>query len=313
MVTPDYAAYAQDRAPGMVRRLHETLSTTRPITIRNQPNVDYDALVKAPRLLSAQCDDGFVIGIPYGRHLRLFYEFDAINHVRLHLTNLLNDMGELALEHSDCELMTLDYNDFPHRHYVEPMLIGAAFPSPAEVSVVRCRDVRDQKDKNPATNPDVGVREATEADSGAITDLEQRASGEAAHSPPLSDRFFTDAAWVGIAELNGQPAGYIHLAEAEKRGLIAEELVVAPDQPFADISGALLSAAMQYGAEQNRRALTLRVAMEAMSDPLLAQFGFRHVTNELFYQRPADPAEIQRLHDDKIVTYVKVGKIWGRF
>ena len=312
MVTPDYAAYDQDRAPGMVRRLHETLAT-RPITVRNQPNLDYDALVRAPQILSAQCDDGFVIGLPYGRHLRLYYEFDAINHIRLHLTNLLNDMGELALEHSDCELMTLDYNDFPHRHYVEPMLIGASFPSPAEVSVVRCRDVREQVEQNPAVNADVSVRRAGGDDAEAIIGLEQQASGEAAHSPPLSDRFFTDAAWVGIAELDGRPAGYIHLAEAEKRGLAAEELVVAPDQPFADVSGALLDAAMRYGAEQNRRALTLRVAMEAMSDPLLAQFGFRHVTNELFYQRPADPSEIQRLQEEKIVTYVKVGKIWGRF
>lgn len=312
MVTPDYAAYDQDRAPGMVRRLHETLAT-RPITFRNQPNLDYDELVRAPHILSAQCDDGFVIGHPYGRHLRLFYEFDTINHIRLHLTNLLNDMGELALEHSDCELMTLDYNDFPHRHYVEPMLIGASFPSPTEVSVVRCRDIRDQKEKNPEINPAVRVREATEDDAEAITAIEQAASADAAHSPPLAERFFADAAWVGVAELDGQPAGYIHLAEAERRGLAAEELVVAPDQPFADVSGALLHAAMQYGAEQNRRALTLRVAMEAMSDPLLAQFGFRHVTNELFYQRPADPAEIQRQHEDKIMTYVKVGKIWGRF
>ncbi len=310
MVTPDYSAYDQDRAPGMVRELHETLAA-RPITFRNQPERDYDALVKATRLLSVQCDDGYVLGLPYGRHLRLFYEFDTINHIRLHLTNLLNDMGELALEHSECELMTLDYNDFPHRHYVEPMLIGAAFPSPAEVSVVRCRDIREQA--IPALNPDISVREASVEDADAIADLEQRAAGEAAHAPPLSEQFFAGAAWVGIAEIEGRPGGYIHLAEAEKRGLAAEELVAAPDQPFSDVSGALLAAAMAWGAERNRRSLTLRVAMEAMSDPLLAQFGFRHITNELFYQRPADPAEIERLHDDKVVTYVKVGKIWGRF
>lgn len=310
MVTPDYAAYDQDRAPGMVRRLHESLAA-RPITYRNQPETDYGALVRSSRMLSVQCDDGYVIGLPYGRHLRLFYEFDTINHIRLHLTNLLNDMGELALEHSECELMTLDYNDFPHRHYVEPMLIGAAFPSPAEVSIVRCRDVRGQP--APELNPAVSVRRATEDDAPVVAALEQCAAGEAAHAPPLADHFFSDAAWVGIAEMSGEAVGYIHLAEAEKRGLSAEELVIAPDQPFADVSGALLAAAMRWGAEQNRRALTLRVSMEAMSDPLLARFGFRHITNELFYQRPADPAVIERQHADKIVTYVKVGKIWGRF
>ena len=122
---------------GLIRELHENLST-RQITFRNQPLRDYGQLVKTTRLLSVQCDDGYVIGLPYGRHLRLFYEFDTINHIRLHLTNLLNDIGELALQHSECELMTLDYNDFPHRHYVEPMLMGAAFVSPDEVSVMRC-------------------------------------------------------------------------------------------------------------------------------------------------------------------------------
>jgi len=65
MVTPDYSAYDQDRAPGMVRELHETLAA-RPITFRNQPERDYGALVKAARLLSVQCDDGYVLGLPYG-------------------------------------------------------------------------------------------------------------------------------------------------------------------------------------------------------------------------------------------------------
>ena len=46
---------------------------------------------------------------------------------------------------------------------------------------------------------------------------------------------------------------------------------------------------------------------------MLSAFGFRHVTNELFYQRPADPAVIRRMQDEKVVTRVKVGKIWGRF
>ena len=310
MVTPDYTAYDQDRAPGLIRELHENLST-RQITFRNQPLRDYDQLVKTTRLLSVQCEDGYVIGLPYGRHLRLFYEFDTINHIRLHLTNLLNDIGELALQHSECELMTLDYNDFPHRHYVEPMLIGAAFPSPDEVSVMRCRDIREQS--LPETNADVSVRQASEDDAAIIAELEQSAAGEAAHAPPLSPEFFGSAAWVGIAELDGRPAGYIHLSEAEKRGLAAEELVIAADQPFSDISGALLAAAMTWGAEQNRRGLTLRVASDAVGDPMLSAFGFRHVTNELFYQRPADPAVIRRQQDEKVVTRVKVGKIWGRF
>ena len=310
MVTPDYTRHAQDVAPGFVRELHETLATKQ-LAYRNQPDVDFDELVRSPRMLSTQCDDGYVIGIPYGRHLRIFYEFDTINHIRLHLTNLLNEMGELATEHSDCELMVVDYTDFPHRHYVEPMLIGAGFVSPSEVSVMRCRDVRDQA--LPEIAPGIRVRDASEDDADAVVQIEQQAAGEGAHAPPLAPQFFGDSEWVGIAEQEGSPAGYIRTVPAEKRGIAAEELLVDPEHDFTEVSRALLATAMQRGAEANRRAMTLRVAGDSAGEPLLREFNFRHVTNELSYQRPADPAEVQRRYDDKVTTYVKIGKIWGRF
>ncbi len=310
MVTPDYTRHAQDVAPGFVRELHETLATKQ-LAYRNQPDIDFDELVRSPRMLSTQCDDGYVIGIPYGRHLRVFYEFDTINHIRLHLTNLLNEMGELATEHSDSELMVIDYTDFPHRHYVEPMLIGAGFVSPSEVSVMRCRDVRDQALPEMATG--ISVRDASEDDADAVVQIEQQAAGDGAHAPPLAAQFFRDSEWVGIAEREGSPAGYIRTVPAEKRGIAAEELLVDPEQDFTEVSRALLATAMQRGAEANRRAMTLRVAGDSAGEPLLREFNFRHVTNELTYQRPADPAEVQRRYDDKVTTYVKVGKIWGRF
>ncbi len=310
MVTPDYTRHAQDVAPGFVRELHETLATKQ-LAYRNQPDADFDALVRLPRMLSTQCDDGYVIGIPYGRHLRIFYEFDTINHIRLHLTNLLNEMGELATEHSESELMVIDYTDFPHRHYVEPMLIGAGFVSPSEVSVMRCRDVREQS--LPEIGAGIRVRDASEDDADAVVQIEQQAAGAGAHAPPLATQFFGDSEWVGIAEQDGSAAGYIRTIASDKRGISAEELLVHPDHDFTEVSRALLATAMQRGAEANRRAMTLRVSGESAGDPLLREFNFRHVTNELTYQRPADPAEVQRRYDDKVTTYVKVGKIWGRF
>ena len=310
MVTPDYTRHAQDVAPGFVRELHETLASKQ-LAYRNQPEADFDELVRLPRMLSTQCDDGYVIGVPYGRHLRVFYEFDTINHIRLHLTNLLNEMGELATEHADSELMVIDYTDFPHRHYVEPMLIGAGFVSPSEVSVMRCRDVRDQS--LPEIAPGIRVRDASADDAEAVVEIERQAVGEGAHAPPLASQFFGDSEWVGIAERDGSAAGYIRTVPAAKRGIAAEELLVHPEHDFTEISSALLATAMQRGAEANRRAMTLRVAGESAGEPLLKEFNFRHVTNELSYQRPADPAEVARRREAKVTTFVKVGKIWGRF
>ncbi len=310
MVIPDYTRHAQDVAPGMVRDLHETLASKQ-LVYRNLPALDYDALVRQPRLLSTQCDDGYVIGVPYGRHLRVFYEFDTINHIRLHLTNLLNEMGKLAAEHSESELMVLDFNDAPHRHYIEPMMIGAGFSPPSEVAVMRCRDVRDQALPDPVAG--IAVRDASPDDAEAIVEIEQQAAGEGSHAPPLAAQFFDEAEWIGIAERGGAPAGYIRTIPAERRGVSAEELIVHPDHDHTEVSRALLAAAMRRGAEANRRAMTLRVAGDSVGVPLLREFNFRHVTNELTYQRPADPAEVQRRYDERVVTYVKVGKIWGRF
>ncbi len=313
MVIPDYTRHAQDVVPGMVRDLHETLASKH-LVYRNLPELDYDALVRQPRMLSTQCDDGYVIGVPYGRHLRVFYEFDTVNHIRLHLTNLLNQMGELATEHSQSELMMLDFADFPHRHYIEPMMIGAGFSSPSEVSVMRCRDVRDQN--LPQLNEALTVRDASPDDAGAIVEIERQAAGEGAHAPPLATQFFDDAEWIGLAERAGSGdaiIGYIRTVPTERRGISAEELIVHPDHDYAQVSRALLATAMQRGADANRRAMTLRVDGGSVGDPLLREFNFRHVTNELTYQRPADPAEVQRRYDERVVTYVKVGKIWGRF
>ena len=309
MAIPDPTRYLQDTTPGLIRDLHANLATS-PLVYRNRPDVDFDAILDHPDLLAAQCDDGYVAGTPWGRHLRVAYEFDSLNAIRQQLTNLLNDIGELAHARG-IELITMDYNDFPHRHWVDPMLIGAGFAEPAEVCIMRLRDVRDMKVPEPAAG--ISVREATEADADEIAAIEERASGEGAHAPPLDPRFLGDADWVGIAAIDGEPAAFLRVIEGEKRGIVADELVVADDERPNDAIAALLGAAVDWGAGRNRRALTLRAAATAVSNPVLQQFGFRHVGNELLYQRPADPAEVAARREARITTFVKVGKIFGQF
>ena len=309
MAIPDPTRYLQDTTPGLIRDLHATLASS-PLVYRNRPDVDFDAILDHPDLLAAQCDDGYVAGTPWGRHLRVAYEFDSLNAIRQHLTNLLNDIGELAHARG-AELITMDYNDFPHRHWVDPMLIGAGFAEPAEVCVMRLRDVRDAEQTELADG--VSVREATAADADEIAAVEERASGAGAHAPPLDARFLEDADWVGLADVDGEPAAFLRVIEGEKRGIVADELVVAHDERPNDAISALLGAAVTWGAERNRRALTLRAAATAVSNPVLQQFRFRHVGNELLYQRPADPSEVVARREARITTFVKVGKIFGQF
>lgn len=309
MAIPDPTRYQQDVTPGLIRDLHRTLAS-RPLVYRNQPDADIDAMLEHPDLLAAQCDDGFAAGTPWGRHLRVAYEFDSLNAIRSHLTNLLTDLGELAHERG-IELMTMDYNDFPHRHWVDPMLMGAGFAPPAEVSVLRLRDVREVQPPEPAAG--VSAREATADDADLIAEIEERTAGEGAHAPPLDARFLSDARWVGIAEVDGAAAGFLRIVDAERRGILADELVVDQEQRPNDAAAALLGAAVRWGAERNNRALTLRADVSAASNPVLQQFGFRHVGNELLYQRPADPDEVAARRDASITTFVKVGKIFGQF
>ncbi len=310
MVTPDSTRYEQDITPGLVRQLHEALAS-HALAYRNRTDVDYGELVKSPELIASSCDDGYVLGIPFGRHLRIYYEFDQVEPMRQQFTELLNEVAEIAIKNSAIELLVLEFNDFPRRHHQESIFIGAQFEAPINLALMRCRDVREQE--MPEAPSDVTVREASVADIEAFGQIEEQIGGEDRLAPPFPKTFFDGARWIAIAEVDGAPAGYIRIRDAEKRGLLADQFVVDGDLGSERISSALLRAAVVHGREDNRRALTVQVAQDAIGDPTLVTFGFKHAGDGLRYQRIADPAVVEENRLAKVTPRVKVGRIWGRF
>ncbi|PZC46297.1 MAG: hypothetical protein DK306_001374 [Chloroflexi bacterium] len=308
MVTPDYSAFNQDRAAGLVRDLHETIAQS-PRSLRNQPTADYGALLRLPRMLSTQSEDGYLLGIPYGRHLKLYYEFEMLGALQSQLRNLVSDIGELALKHTDCRIMALEFDDFPSRHHVDHSFVGAAFRDPLPFMLMRCRDMREQH--LPDAPDGVTTRAATDADADAISALETSVSGEAALGPPLPDGFLATANTVLLAERDGAVVGYIRLVDAEKRGLMAEEFLVDEDGG-EDAAIALLRTTMENGKAADRRPLTIRVSADAGGDAVFKSFGFKHSGDGLQYLRLAD-SEAAQAEIKKRPTYLKVGKIFGRF
>ena len=308
MVTPDYAAFDQDRARGLIHNLHRSIADT-PRALRNQPTADYPAMLKLPRFLSTQCQDGYLLGIPYGRHLKLFYEFERLGPLQTNLRDLVNDMGELAEKHTECRVLALEFDDFPNRHHVDHTIIGAHFRDPLPFMRLRVRDMREQE--LPDAPDGVSVRSATAADAAAISDLEAEASGDDALSPPLPDGFIEDARSVLVAEQGGAVTGFIRLVDAERRGLLADEFLVQEDGGEA-AAVALLRATIEEGAAADRRGLTIRVAADAVGDPVFKTFGFRHSGDGLQYLRVANP-EAAYAAVEKRPIYIKVGKIFGRF
>ncbi len=119
--------------------------------------------------------------------------------------------------------------------------------------------------------------------------------------------------WAALAEVDGKPAGYLRILDAEKRGLLADQFVVDAELGAERIGAALLNAAMQHGRDDNRRALTVQVAQDAIGDPMLREYGFKHAGDGLRYQRIADPAKVEEIRLEQVKTRVKVGRIWGRF
>ena len=310
MVTPDNTRYEQDVTPGLVRQLHETLALES-VVYRNRTDVDYGELVKVPELIASQCDEGYVLGLPFGRHLRIFYEFDDIEAMRKQFPELLNEIGEIAIKNTGARVMLLEFNDFPRRHHQEHIFVGAQFGDSLEVAAMRCRDVREQEIPDPPAG--IEVRPAKAADIDLLAGLEERVMEDLALAPPLPARFLKDARWTGIAEIEGQPVGYLRLLNADKRGMLADQFVVDADLDGSAISAALLHAAFLHGREDNRRALTLPVSQTAVGDPTLAQYGFKHAGDSLRYDRTADPTEVEADRMAKVGTRVKVGKIWGQF
>ena len=311
MVTPDYARFDQDRKPGLIRELHQTLAA-RTLVYRNTEDVDYDDLLGRRNMLAANSERGYVLGLPYGRHLKLHYEFDGLEAMRSQFAELLNDLGRVAVRREACRLMVMDYTDFPNRHHVNHILMGADFADPVEWTRMRCRDVREQP--LPAPPPGISVRAAGSDDADAIAALDERVSGDQAIAPPLPDGFFADACWVGVAEQDSALRGYVRLLDAERRGLQAEELVADPDHEPDTIRAALLHAAFEYGRAENRRGFTLRVGLDAANDPLLAAHGLLPREQGLILTRPADPEEVLRRRVAKATPqYFKIGKIWGKY
>lgn len=308
MVTPDSTAFQQDRAQGLVRDLHESIAQESR-RFRSQPTADYAAMIMAPRMLSTQSEDGYLLGIPYGRHLKLFYEFESLGPLQAQLRGLVDDMGELALKHTDCRVLALEFDDFSKRHHVEHSIVGARFRDPLAFMLLRCRDMRDQELPDAPTG--VNTRSATAHDADSIAALEERVSGEDAVAPPLPDGFLDSARSVLVAEREGALVGYIRLLDADRRGLIAEEFLV-DDDGGEDAAVALLRGTMEQSREHDLRSLHIRVSADAVGDPVFKSFGFKHDGDGLQYLRLADPAEA----DAEVArrpAYIKVGKIFGRF
>ena len=308
MVTPDYAAFDQDRSEGLLRGLHESIAQE-PRALRNQPTADYAAMLKLPRFLSTQCQDGYLLGIPYGRHLKLFYEFERLGALQTNLRDLVTDMAELAEKHTDCRVLALEFDDFPNRHHVDHSIIGAYFRDPLAFMLLRARDMREQE--LPDAPDGVSVRSASDADAESISALEAEASGDDSLSPPLPDGFIEGARSVLVAERGGAITGYIRLVDAERRGLMAEEFLVQEDGGEA-AAVALLRATMEEGKAADRRGLTIRVAADAVGDPVFKTFGFKHSGDGLQYLRVVSP-EAAYAAIKKREVYVRVGKIFGRF
>ena len=310
MVTPDDVRFVQDTKPGLVRELHRTIAS-QAVVYRNLQELDYGELVERSNVLSTQCDAGYILGVPYGRHLKTYFEFDNIDGMREELLGLTDELGALAVEHTACEVMVLEFNDFANRHHIDPIIVGANFSDPVNFALMRCRDVRDQE--LPDAPSGVSVREAGEADRETLAGLEQRVRGDDALGPPMPAGFFSDARWVAVAEVNGEAAGYIRILDADRRGLLTDEFIVDEEQDGEAVAGALLQAAFEHGRADNRRALTLRVPFESINNALLGSYGFKHAGDGLHYVRAADPAEVRREIEEKVQSHFKVGKIFGMF
>ena len=309
MVIPDYSRHQSDRAPGLVRELHRTLGD-QALRYRNIDDADYDALVEEKKAIVAHSADGYVLGLPTGRQLRVYYEFGDLDAARDQLGRLVVDLAEVALARTDCETMVLDYNDSGHRHLMHPALQGAAFEE-LEWSLLRCRDIRDV-DLLGAPREGVLVRVAA-ADGEVIARFDTAVRGVDSVAPPLPAGFVEEAAWVGLAEVRGELAGFLRIVSAGKRGLLADEFVVDPARWPQDVGTALISAAIEWGRQDQRRVLTVSLSTDLSTAPFFKTLGFYRVQERLRYRRPVDQAEIERRRVEKTSTYFKVGKIWGKW
>ena len=310
MVIPDDVRFLQDVKPGLVRDLHKTISGHR-VTYRNLVKVDLAPLVSAPGVLITVCESGYVLGIPNGRFLKIFYEFEKIDGLRKSLRRLLDELGELAVVNTDCELMVLEVDNLANRHHTEPIIIGADFTDPINFSLMCCRDIRDRKLMDLSNN--IQARIASNIDWGDIESFEKHRNKRSELDFPLSSEIFNSMFCVVVAEVDESIVGYICVAEVERNNLFVEGFAIDEDLDEDSIMSALLRTVFHFGKENDRQTLSMRIPIELMGVSFLLRNGFNHTGDELVYVRSVNPAHVQDQRQEKVRSHIEVGKIFGTF
>jgi RimJ/RimL family protein N-acetyltransferase len=123
------------------------------------------------------------------------------------------------------------------------------------------------------------IRPARPDDAAALRALDRAVWSLSVTPGPLSDASF-DTEGVLVAEVDGEPAGYVALGratrlESNRHVLYVRGLNVAPDHQRHGIGRALLGAAVEAAREQGARRLTLRVlSTNPQARALYESFGF---------------------------------------
>ncbi|HEX5938825.1 MAG TPA: GNAT family N-acetyltransferase [Dehalococcoidia bacterium] len=232
-----------------------------------------------------------------GTDARIGYEFSEPDALRKQFPELWQQLEPRLRQAGVVNKAFLDFEDRQRRRWIEPVLVGQLFTSGQDyVLLERARTAP------PASQLEIEVGKPETNQYGDILALLR---AESFHSSTDPNDLATDLAralWAGVVDIDGV-AGFAQLWEID--GTVhLEDLVVAETHRGKGYGEVLLSAALNWVAENRPGPVRLYTNFERTAAMgLYRKHGFRQLYTGVTFERPMDPAEIEKILSRRKNTY----------
>ncbi|HLF75904.1 MAG TPA: hypothetical protein VJB57_00290 [Dehalococcoidia bacterium] len=250
-------------------------------------------LANRPQLIASERDSA-VIALPHLDYLEIHYAFPEVEVFRDRFGELFNRSVAASSKAEAPRGLVIAFRDRPNRALAQMIFWGLALDEGQEWVEMNQVAVPEQPEPDNALEGGYTVREATQADAGAIADIEAEASGQ----PRLSDNgvasIYDNARWLRVVTASdGSLVGFV-AAHSEPGGWAVIDLVALRESVKETLREPLMRWLVAFLRNNGGRRQRRRLYMERTADlALLRNLGFTPGETGIDYTRPVDPAEVR--------------------
>ena len=281
-----------------------------PVKSLTLTEAQYDRLKEHRPDLIASTGDLTVLGLPQRDRLMIHYAFPEVEAFRDHFGTLFNHViGESSREEAPRGVL-LSFRDRPNRSLANTIFWSLALEEGRQWVEMNLFSVPEQDTPADTIGEGYQVREATDADRGAIADIEAEASGDTRLTEAGVASLYEDARWLRIVtDGAGTPVGYVALRTEPGGWGVIEDLRLRPDVA-TPLRRPLIEWTISFLRSNGpRRVRQILYADDTTGLALLRELGFTAGETGVDYSRSVDETEVRSLINERRAhgTLIKFG------